>query len=225
MIRDLLNLFGRSPGLVLEAREEAVEMLKRDRAMFDLAMHAVMEEYAPDVRERVRAMDAEVNRHEIEVREKVFEHLVVSRGRDLTESVILLHAVGDIERIGDNSKNIVTLLEMLPEKLVLGEYEEKIRELRTVILDNFDKAAAALKDDDQAAARHIAEQHEVVREKCRGSLKEIFSKTAGEELVEKRLVAIVLALRYMKRISSHLKNIALAVLDPIERLGVRREEA
>ena len=84
--------------------------------MFDLASKAYVSSikvafYKEKAEIDVRKTDKEINRFEKQIRKKVLEHLTINPKQDVTASLILTSVVGDLERIGDNAKNIVDLKE------------------------------------------------------------------------------------------------------------------
>jgi phosphate uptake regulator len=224
MFSELLRLFESSKGLIQQAKDQALTMLEQGRDMFATVTHALFAEADPDMRERIRAMDRKLNREQQAIRRMVFEHLVVCRGEDVLESVILVTIAVDLERIGDYTKNLSELIDMMPGALTLGQFEERTNRLREDTLRLFDLTGAAYREDDRGKTREALALYDSISKTCDGTLKEIFSSCAEEPNVTKEVLAVILALRYLKRISAHLKNIATVVTNPVDRIGFRPEK-
>ena len=221
--RVLGALFGRK-GLIEEARAEAMKMLDQGREMFEKATIALFAEETPEVRQWIRTMDRKLNEEQQAIRRKVFEHLLISRGDQLYEGMVLVTIVVDLERIGDYTKNFGELVEMMPHGMALDGYEALINQLREDALQLFDLTRAAHVQEDPARVEQAMALYDSISKTCDGTVRQIFKDAEKNESVPKRLLAIVLVLRYMKRVCAHLKNITTAVTSPVDRIGFRLAE-
>jgi phosphate transport system protein len=198
--------------------EEAQEMLSKVEVMFKAAMYRVMECRDPDM--NIYEKDKEINRMEWEVRRKALEHLVVgSTKADVPAVLILTSAVVDLERIGDYSKNIYELADIYPETDPIGEdHADFFKQIEAQILGMFDLTRDAYKEADAQKAQTAMDTHWQISERC----DKMFEHLALErDLSVKRAVIYTLLARYLKRVSSHLKNIASSVVNPFPRMGFR----
>lgn len=207
--------------LLDEARRECLRMLDLCREMFGIVLEAIKDPVDHEVKERVARMDKVVNREQRDVRKKVFEHLAISRGRDLLEGLRITCMVIDVERIGDYSKNIGELVEMLPGRLEFEEYEDRFQEVRSLTLDLFDLTKNAIADNDEDKAKEAMRIYDRVSKLCDGTIHDVIQGATLGETVEKRYLGLVLMLRYMKRVGAHLKNMASAVVNPFHSIGYR----
>lgn len=217
MLKEILSIL-RKNDLLKQAVEQADEMFSKAELMFKNAMNMIMECKKPDM--DMYEADREINRMEWEVRQKVLEHLVVAnRKEDVPAVLILTSAVVDIERIGDYSNNILELADICSEAtLVGGSHVEFFREIESQILEIFDLTRDAHRDADAEKAQRAMDMHWRISERC----DKMFESLASEEgLGAEYAVIYTLLSRYLKRVSSHLKNIASSVVNPFPRMGFR----
>ena len=220
MFREILSILRRDD-LLKQAMEEAAEMFSKAELMFRAAMNMVMESQEPDI--DIYEADKEINRMEWEVRQKVLEHLVIGSSKeDVTAVLILTSAVVDIERIGDYSKNILELADICPAAIVIGtDHAKFFREMEEKILKIFALTHDAHRDADTEKAQAAMNMHWQISERC----DRMFEELASEEgLPAEHAVIYTLLSRYLKRVSSHLKNIASSVVNPFPRMGFRAGE-
>ena len=220
MFKEILAIL-RKADLLKQAMEKAEEMLSKAELMFRTAMDTIMECKKPDI--DIYERDREINRMEWEVRQKVLHHLVVgNRKEDVPATLILTSAVVDIERIGDYSKNIFELADICPREAVVEEDHAKFfREIEAQILEIFALTRDAYKEADAQKGQIAMDMHWQISERC----EEMFELLASEQgLSAEYAVIYTLLARYLKRVSSHLKNIASSVVNPFPRMGFRSSE-
>ena len=167
--------------------------------------------------------DREINRMEWEVRRKALEHLVVVNTKgDVPAVLILTSAVIDIERIGDYSKNIFELGDICPDtKVIEDDHASFFEEIESQILTIFDLTRSAYKEANIQKAQTAMEMHWQISERCDKMFEELASE---KDLSPEHAVIYTLLARYLKRVSSHLKNIASSVVNPFPRMGFRASE-
>ena len=224
MLKRLLDTLGGKKTLLDEAMQDAVMMLVSARRMFDLVMVAIKDDAGDHVRSKIASMDKDVNRQQRKVRRKVFEHLSMSRGQDLMVGLELVTSVIDIERIGDYTKNISELIEMMPGELQFGEFEETYQKAQALANDVFDLGVDGFARNDLDAARACMERFQQLGLLCDRSLENLIGVNSDDETVPRSNVALVLLLRYLKRVGAHLKNISTAKVNPFHRIGYRARD-
>jgi phosphate uptake regulator len=221
MWRDLWHILSHGETLLDEARELAVNMLDRGQEMFEMVVSAMVNEAGPDMVDRIGAMDQTINEEQMEVRKKVFEHLAVSKGHDLLQGLVLTSAVIDLERIGDYTKNMGEIVDLIPGRLEFGTYEKQYQDIveRTRFL--FQKTRTAfVKRDKQIAREAVTHFHGISRE-VDAILTQVVSSGSPGDTIEKRVLGLALLLRYLKRTGAHLKNICTAITNPFPSIGYR----
>jgi len=221
MLDKILKLIKGSQGLIDEARQDSFEMIIMGKEMFILALNAVQEETTREVLKTLATMDKTLNKLEMGVRKKVFSHLAISRGEDLLEGLQLNVIITDLERIGDYTKNIGELVEMMPGKMDFGRHSETYTKVKGLALELFDLTYKALEDKDEDLAKEAIRKYDQVSKASDAQIKKVLAGKEMSETVEKRHVALLLFFRYTKRICAHLKNINTAVVNPFHQISYR----
>lgn len=221
MWKDILALF-RGGGLCEEAFDEAILMLETSRGMYRDSIRALHDKGAmvADLYQR----DRQLNRYERSVRRKIVTHLSVSAKPDVNMGLVLTAIVIDIERIGDYTKNILELAMGLDAPFDGLELDADVRSIETTVEGMFDDVIPALQVDDEARARRIIDAHAKVSEMVERDIvrlrnSEVLTGRSGHA------VTVALHLRYLKRVSAHLKNVATSVVNPFYRIGYREKES
>lgn len=220
----LKNIFKGGKGLVQQARQETIHALDSGKEMFIIVTQALKEETSPEVLNKVHEMDKKINREHRDVRKKIYEHLSISRGNDLFRSLVLLSVVDDVERIGDYSKNIGDIVEMVPGKLDFGEYESNFEVAKTQTIELFDLTRHAFANCDEAVAAQVAEKYGEISKNCKTTLRNVMARAHELECVPSFYLSLVLMLRYMRRVCAHLSNISSSVINPFHRIGYQMKK-
>lgn len=215
----LKRIFDGGEGLVHKARQKTIHALDSSKEMFLIVIHALKEEVSPDVLVNVKKMDEKLNHEHCSVRKKIYEHLSISRGDDLFRSLVLLSVIDDVERIGDYSKNIGDIIEMVPGKLDFGKYESDFEQIKTETIELFDLTRQAFADSDETIAARVARNYGEISKTCKGILREVMAQATKEEKVPSFYMYLVLMLRYLRRVGAHLSNISSTVINPFHRIG------
>ena len=220
MWKQILTLF-KGGGLSQEAFEEAILMLQASHSMHRDAVAALHEKgvMVADIYDR----DRKLNKYERSVRRKILTHLTVSPKPDINLGLVITAIVIDIERIGDYTKNIVELAVGLPESFDGGELDEEIVELEKIVDSMFEELPTALQEADESLARKILESHKGLSGRVERALQllrddKVLTGQSG------RAVTAALYLRYLKRVSAHLKNVATSVVNPFHRIGYKEKK-
>ena len=211
----------KDPSLVEASRQRALEMLRTTHEMFRIVVQALQEDANPPVQDKLRMLDQQVNHGQQEVRQKVFEALSLSQGKDLLAGLRLLNIVIDLERIGDYTKNLAELDALFPRSLDFGEYAPVVQEV-------IDKTGQLFTITHGVIERGVADDaqrglaiYQRVSLLCDSHIRLALQYDTANDSVPRDLVALVLLLRYMKRVAAHLKNVCSAEVNPFHRIGYR----
>ena len=219
MWKEIVMLF-KSRGPLQEAYDEAILMLRTSHDMFDDAVKQLHAEGALET--DIYKRDQQLNKYERSVRRKIVTHMSVSAKPDINLGLVLTAIVIDIERIGDYTKNIVELAGAVEGPFDGLELHGEVAEIEQIMVRMFDDIVPALEESDLARARGIMGSHTIIASKVDEHVRALF---AGEALSGRsgHAVTVALYLRYLKRVSAHLKNVATSVVNPYHRIGYREK--
>lgn len=208
--------FWKKETLIDRAEEEVGRMIVIAKDMFKIAMDILLnfKEHEADLYK----MDRGLNIIQMDVRRKILEHLSINPAMDITASLILITIIIDIERLGDYSKNVLDLTDKIKGRLE-GGYFEEIRNLRDTLEPLFDETAQVTKEMEVERGKKVMQRCTDIASKCDTIIEDLFQ----DELSARDAVIATLLLRYLKRIASHLKNVASSVVNPFARLGYKPE--
>jgi phosphate transport system protein len=220
--KSVLSLFNRDD-LYTQALEESHQMLDIGLKMFDASVESLRRFDDGTIPVDVYAMDKQVNRFERDVRRKVMTHLTVSGPADLSSGLILVSVVIDIERIGDYAKNIYDLARWHPRRLEAGSLESEVADIEQRVGELFRVMVDAFKTSDVDKARKIMVDY---KEKLSADCERLVMRIVGGEVTDLSpgdTAALVLYIRYLKRISAHSRNLVSGIVNPFHRIGYREK--
>ncbi len=201
--------------LLSEATDTCTEMLKLGLQMFQYSVQVLLDNEREA--EDIYAIDRRMNRHEISVRRKVAEHFAVNPKQDYVAALFLSSIVGDIERIGDYCKNLVELAHHYPEKLT-GQHVAAIREIETGVTKVYEMTIQAFEQGDSELGREAMGMQANLARECDTLTDRLLSDT---ELCGRDAIIRALLIRFLKRVSAHLKNVASSLVNPYHKLGYK----
>ena len=216
-MKAILDIF-KSVDLLQQAFDESIEMLETDLKMFEASRSSLRTSETGEIKIDIRAEDAKINHYERDVRRKVLVHFTTSQSKDIVFGLILVSIVIDIERIGDYTKNIMDLAIDHPAKLTAGEFEGQVATLENNISRRFRELITAFKENNVEKARSIMRDHKQQTNGCEAITKELIAKNHSS-LPCCDAVTLALYVRFLKRISSHITNIASGIVNPFDRIG------
>lgn len=222
MIKEILSVFKRNT-LMDKAYERSFNMLQLTREMFLKARDVLRNSDHNHLDIDIHDSDLEVNKYQIEVRKDVLNHLILTSGEDLTSGLALVSIVIDIEQIGDRTKNIAELTLDHISRLDGGKFEESIKSIENGLEKCFNKVIYCFEHDNEDEAREIIADYKWISIE----IEKIVSKLVKEKdksLDSRTAVALALYLHLMKRINSHLRNIATSVVNPYHRIGYKPKQ-
>jgi phosphate transport system protein len=221
MLKELQQIFQRK-GLMEQALDESIEMLKEDWEMFRESVKSLRESETAEIGINIEEKDLKINKFERNVRKKVLTHLAVNDVYDLNVGLVLISIVVDIERIGDYTKNIVELAQNHPGKLYIEKWEAQLKSIETAISKNFGVLIQALEESDEILAKQLLDELWKTKKDCDGCVCSLM-KDQNQQIDVPDAVALALYMRYLKRVASHLMNTATGIVNPFHRIGYREK--
>jgi len=222
MLKELISIF-RSGSLMDRAYQGSFEMLDKTKTMYLESKQILRNTEHTQTGIDVNDEDHAVNKFQRNVRKDVFNHLIMAGTDELTSGLALVSIVIDIERIGDFAKNIVEIASSYKPKLHGSSFENDLRDIENAVDDVFDKTIIAFKEADETIAGEIMSKYKWVPKKCDEMLAALI-KGEDKNLNGSNAVALAVYIRALKRIFSHLRNVATSVVNPFHRIGFQSKE-
>jgi Na+/phosphate symporter len=219
MLKELISVFT-SDSLLDRAYKRTFEMLDLTHKMFLEAKNVLRHTESNQVSFDINDQDIAVNKYQREVRKDVFNHLAMSGTETLASDLVLVNIVIDVERIGDITKNIVEVALGHKEKLSSKLFDAKVAEMEKAVSENFEKTIKAFKEADENLATKIIEEYKWISKVSDDMLMSLMNNE-DTELKAGSAVALALYIRQLKRINSHLRNVASSIVNPFHRIGYK----
>ena len=205
-----------TPAIALVKSEE---LTKRMAADAELALHESLQavlHFTPELAASVRRREDDTDRYE-DTLGTFLVHLATQPMSELdsVESSMLLHLIGDFERIADHAVNIIESAEELKEKGVsfTPPAQKELQTMLDAVGEIVDLTSRAFLQDDLALARQVEPLEQVI-DKLKDELRanHIARLQRGECSLAAGFVLSDL-LTNLERVSDHCSNIAGCLLD------------
>lgn len=222
MLKDLLRLL-KGDSLLDKAFQQSYEMLDITKNMFTEGTNSLRKRDERKLKSTIYDQDKAVNKFEQKVRKNVFKHLTESGMVDVYSGLTLVSIIIDIERLGDYTKNIVDLAQNHKKKLKGGKYEKDLKKIEVAVSNGFTMVRESFENGDINKASDWLIEYEWVNKLCD---KHIFDyiKDKDDTVTSCDAVTLALYFRYLKRVNSHLRNIASSVVNPFDKIGFYKKD-
>lgn len=219
MLKELISVF-KSDSLIDRAYNRSFEMLDLTHEMFLEAKNVLRHTDSNQIDIDINDQDTKVNKFQREVRKDVFNHLNMAGTEALSSDLVLISIVIDLERIGDLTKNIVEIAQGHPARLTSKIFDEKVVEMENAVAENFAQTVEAFKNSDEEMGRKIIKEYKWVSRSSDEILMSLM-KNEDADIKSGSAVALSLYIRQLKRINSHLINVATSIVNPFHRIGFK----
>ena len=218
MLKEIIS-FWKGESFMNGVVQEFGEMISDAEYVFNASWEALKSDQDPSgLKASIYEKDKAVNHKERDIRRKLIKHLSINPKEDTSGCLAIMSLVKDVERIGDYSKNIFDLRIMLGTGVSQMKYASQITDIESTIATHFPMLKEAFLNSDGDVARKILSDYMSVKEASSKLLKELFE----DELPTKETAATVLLSRYLKRINSHISNVATGIISPIDQIDFVR---
>ncbi|MGN0203120.1 MAG: Na/Pi cotransporter family protein [Coprococcus sp.] len=207
--------FIEKPGFAMEnCREVAVRMAELSKKALFTAMELLLD-YDEKRAEHVLKLENDVDHYE----DKMGTYLIQLSSRNLSEKdskmlSMLLHCIGDLERISDHAVNIMeSAQEMASKGITFSDRGEAELEVYSrAVHDIIEMSVEAFEKDDAALARQVEPLEEVI-DQLNDELKgrHVERLRNGECSMEMGFVLSDITINY-ERVADHCSNIAVCLL-------------
>jgi Na+/phosphate symporter len=222
MIKELISIF-KKDSLIDQAYERTYQMIDITYDMYKEIKMRLRDNADYKFSFDIRNQDIAINKYEREVRRNVFNHLCVSGMGDLNSGLVLVSIIIDIERVGDYTKNMVELAEIIDKILKGGKFEKDLHKVEKAVEDTFKRVREVLEEADDKKAAKLLTEYKWVNKMCDQHVSDLLNKKETK-MSSTKAVALSLYFRYLKRINSHLRNVASSVVNPFPRIGFKIEK-
>ncbi len=206
---------GKTGGAGLQRmRTEFGQMLDAGRHMFDTAANAFLGGTDLEViRKGLFKTDKRINRAERQIRREIVVHASVHGATEFPACLVLMSIVKDAERVGDYGKNLFDLAELAP-RTPEGEHRETLVGLKDRISNLMAGCREVFDSQNKDAATALIVDAKQIEDFCDERIRVLVQGNDSGDMAP----AYVLAYRYFKRITSHVRNIASSVVQPVHKL-------
>ena len=217
MLKKLFGL-GRPSTLIADAFCDVTRMLEQAGRMLDHSLMILLDNRELNV--DLEDMDDVIDEAEWRVRRSILEHLSVSPRQDLVASLILASIVQEAERIGDLARGLAENA-ALAKGARSGAFADELRTLAGRVRALFEQCEEAFREDNSVMAREIMVTHRELKAELIRYLHEI----ADSDLTADMAVVYSSSATMLRRIGSHLSNIASTVIQPFDHIRHGDEDA
>lgn len=208
-----------TPGLAMEqCQNAALDMANLAKDAF-IAAHGLFESFSEEKLMAVKEQEDLLDRYE----DELGSYLVKLSGKNMSEKdshmlTVLLHCIGDLERIGDHAVNVAhSAKEMYDKKLQFSEAAvEELKIYAQAVKDILVMAVSSLETQDVKVARSVEPLEEVIDVLSDDLMsRHVRRLRKGECTIE---VGFVLAdiMNNYERVSDHCSNIAICAIQENE---------
>ncbi|HCO92335.1 MAG TPA: hypothetical protein DIU00_00015 [Phycisphaerales bacterium] len=214
MFKNLLS-FWKGKDFLVQVLEDFKIMLDDSETMFQAVCAQLLGgTKEPGLKDKIHKIDKQVNGLQREIRRRIVEHLSLQPTVDVNACLILMSVVKDAERLGDYSKNLYEVTELLAQPVERELFSEYFDELDKKILALFQQTKKAFIEADEDLARSAWEYEKTIAKGC----DKIVERLAQSNLPVNQAVCFTLVARHFKRVVAHLVNIATSVVLPLSDL-------
>jgi len=222
MLKELIKIF-RGDSLLDKAFQQSYDMFDFTKEMFIEGSRSLREQNSKKLKTTIYEQDKAVNSYERKVRKNVMKHLTDSGTHDIYSGLMLISIIIDIERLGDYTKNIVELAENHHKKLKGGKFNNDLKKTEEAITNSFSVVKEAFKTGNINNASEFLKEYDWVNKLCDEHIMDCI-KENDASLTQCNAVTLALYFRYLKRLNSHLRNIASSVVNPFHKIGYYNKE-
>jgi len=214
MVSELLRMV-RGTSLIKQALNDFISMIGNCEYLFDEVWRVLRTQ---DVIEKIPQYfydrDIEVNGQEQGIRRLLLEHLSINPLHDLSGALALMSLVKDAERIGDYSKNLFEVGILYKGTVKNIKYFDELAANQIEIAGNFPKLKEAFEKSDSKLAQEILDKYAPIKKECDRILYALFD----DNLSPNEAIVTGMLTRHLKRINSHLSNIASGIIYPLDEI-------
>ncbi len=190
------------------------EVLKMANLSGEALSKAIESLYSQDttLAEQVIEEDKKIDQLDREINEQSV--LLIAKQQpvatDLRQIIMALRVVTDIERMGDNAKNIAKAAIQLDKNL--STIPEGLREMQEITEAMLKSSMLAFKNEDITIAGKLAETDDKVDKMYEQIISELLGETATNPDRIQYIMQVAFCARYLERFADHITNIGESII-------------
>jgi len=214
MFKNILNLWKKEDFLG-KVVDDFKNMLKEAQFIFGKATQLWWSQMCvEDEHAQIYSRDRKINEEEQRIRRRLIEHLAINPREDFPACLVFMSVVKDAERIGDYCKNIFELSCILKSPFD-DNLVSSLKDIENQIKNSLTEIISAFSEIDNKKAISLMQRHGRIASECESIIRSMVKK---QDLPVDKAVCYTLLVRYYKRISAHIANIASSVVNPVEKI-------
>lgn len=194
-----------------QLKEEVIKMANLSGEALSKAVDSLINQDLEQAKE-IFEEDKQIDELEREINEKSV--LLIAKQQpvatDLRQIIIALRVVTDIERMGDNAKNIAKATIHLDKNL--STIPEGLRQMHEIAMDMLKTSMHAFKYEDITVAEKLAETDDKVDKMYKHIVSELLGETATNPDKIQYIMQVAFCARYLERFADHITNIGESIL-------------
>lgn len=198
-------------GELEELKEDVMKMAKLSGEALSNAIESLFNQDI-ELAKQVLADDKEIDAIEADINEKSV--LLIAKQQpvatDLRQIIITLRVATDIERMGDNAKNIAKATIHLDENN--STIPEGLKQMQDITLDMLKSSMHAYKYEDITIAGNLASNDDNVDQLYKRVITELLGETATNPDRIQHVMQVAFCARYLERFADHITNIGESII-------------
>lgn len=216
-----LREFWKGKDFLSQVMDEFRIMLSDSEYMFRSSYDILVDnKKEPGLEEQIIRTDKKINRLQKNIRRRIIEHMTVLPSVDSPACLLLFSVSKDAERVGDYAKNLLEVNRLLEKPIDKEVYSKLFNNLDKDIMQLFKQTRDAFIDSDEEKATKAWDFQINIKKKCDNIVRTL----ASSDYSVNEAVCFTLIARFIRRMSSHLTNIATSVVVPLTELDYYYEK-
>jgi phosphate uptake regulator len=214
MFKNLMQ-FWKGKDFLSEVMDDFKIMLSDSEYMFKSSYDILVNnKKEPGLEKQIFRIDKKVNGLQKVIRRRIIEHMTVQPTVDSPACLLLFSVSKDAERVGDYAKNLLEVSRLLEKPIDKETYLKLFKDLDKDMLDLFKQTRDAFIESDEEKATKTWDSQRNIKKQC----DDIVRILANSNYSVNEAVCFTLIARFIRRMSSHLTNIATSVVVPLTEL-------
>ncbi len=221
MFKNLIQ-FWKGKDFLSQVMQDFKVMLDDSEKMF-ISSYAILVENKkePGLEDEIIKTDKRVNSLQKAIRQRIIEHMTAQPSVDSPACLLLFSVSKDAERVGDYAKNLLEVTRLLEHPIDKAKFDDLFNGIDKEVLELFKQTESAFIDSDEVTAAKTWESQINIKRKC----DDVVRSLAMSDYSVNEAVCFTLIARFIRRMCSHLTNIATSVIVPLTELDYYHEQS